>query len=201
MIPVMSTTSIAVLDHADAVAAALGPLRRQMLALLEQPHSASSLARELGLPRQKVNYHLRRLEQHGLVRLVDVRPRRGLNERLFQAIADHMLIDPELLSAPDPSLPFDRYAAEHLALTAARAVHDIGSLLHDAAAAGQRLATFTLDGEITFATPDDLRGFAEALGSLVARYDRPDVPGGRPHRFIAMSHPTLAEEQPHDRTT
>jgi hypothetical protein len=120
-----------------------------------------------------------------------------LTERFFVAAVDQMLIDPELLSPPAPDgAAGDKFAAEQLARTAARAVHDIGELMQAAAASGQRLATFTLNGSLTFATPQDLRDFVAELGSLVARYDRPDATGGRRHRFIAMSHPspTTAEE-------
>ena len=43
----------------------------RLLAELAQPASASNtLAARLGLARQKVNYHLRALELHGLVELV-----------------------------------------------------------------------------------------------------------------------------------
>ena len=187
------TTSTTVLDSRDAVLAALTPLRREVLGLLQTPGSATSLARDLELPRQKVNYHLRQLESHGLVRLVEERARRGLTERIYEATADRMLIDPVLLT-PGDLIAGDSFAAEQLAATAARAVHDIGSLLRAAADAGQRLATFTLEGEMTFATPQDLREFVAELGELMARYDRPQAAGGRRHRFIAMSHPSITRE-------
>ena len=41
----------------------------------------TTVAGQLGIPRQKVNYHLRTLESHGLVVFVEERPRRGLTER------------------------------------------------------------------------------------------------------------------------
>ena len=97
--------STTVLTDQDAVLAALPPLRRDILRRLQSPESASSLARELGLARQKVNYHLRELERHGLVRLVAEQPRRGLTERFFIAAADRMLVDPELLVASPYPFP------------------------------------------------------------------------------------------------
>ena len=54
-------------------AAALDPIRSRVLAVLAEPGSATTVARALGLPRQKVNYHLRALEARGLVTLVTVR--------------------------------------------------------------------------------------------------------------------------------
>jgi DNA-binding transcriptional ArsR family regulator len=189
----MATTPLAVLDQPDTVAAVLSPLRRRMLGLLRDPHSASSLARALDLPRQKVNYHLRQLERLELGTFVGQQPRRGLMERFFQTNG-RMLIDPEILSSSEqPRAPQDTFAAEQLASTAARAVHDIGFLMRAAAAEDQRLATFTLDAELTFASPDELREFVSEIGALVARFDRPEAAGGRRHRFIAMSHPAIAQ--------
>jgi len=190
----MATTPLEVLDQPDTVAAVLSPLRRTMLTLLREPHSASSLARALDLPRQKVNYHLRQLERLELVSLVGRQQRRGLVERFFQVVAGRMLIDPQILSEAERGAERrDAYAAEQLAATAAGAVHDIGILMRAAAAESQRLATFTLESELTFAGPDDLRRFVAELGALVARFDRPDADGGRRHRFIAMSHPAIAQ--------
>ena len=39
------------------------------------------LAAAIGLPRQKVNYHLRALERHGLVELVQERRKGNVTER------------------------------------------------------------------------------------------------------------------------
>ena len=76
-----------VIDEPAAAIAALDPIRSRILTELAEPGSASTVAATLGLPRQKVNYHLRLLEQHGLVELVEERPRRGLTERVVRATA------------------------------------------------------------------------------------------------------------------
>ena len=49
------------LEEPEKVRAALSPLRRQLLELLQEPASATQLAAALELPRQRVNYHLREL--------------------------------------------------------------------------------------------------------------------------------------------
>jgi uncharacterized protein YndB with AHSA1/START domain len=54
-----------------------------MLAQMSQPRSATMLAAAVGLPRQKVNYHLRTLERHGLVELVEERRKGNVTERLL----------------------------------------------------------------------------------------------------------------------
>ena len=62
---------LTVIDDPAAAGVSLDPVRARLLAELAEPGSASSLAAKVGLPRQKINYHLRTLEQHGLVELVE----------------------------------------------------------------------------------------------------------------------------------
>ena len=59
---------VEVIDDPGAAAVALDPVRARLLAALAEPGSAATLAVKTGLTRQKVNYHLRALEAHGLVR-------------------------------------------------------------------------------------------------------------------------------------
>ena len=58
---------VAVIESAAAAEAALDPIRARLLAQLREPASAASVAVRIGLPRQKVNYHLRMLENFGLL--------------------------------------------------------------------------------------------------------------------------------------
>src|SRR5918911_1371130 len=62
-----------VIEDPAAAVVALDPVRARLLAELAEPASAAALASRVGLARQKVNYHLRTLEAHGLVRAVDER--------------------------------------------------------------------------------------------------------------------------------
>lgn len=185
------TAPMALLDDADRVRAALSPIRRRLLTELQSPGSAASLAVALNMPRQKVGYHLKALEEAGLVNLVEQRQRRGFTERLFTASADAYLVDPDLLAGPAPeALTQDRYAADHLIRTAAETVREVGRMRQAADAEGRRLLTFTLDAEITFAAPGDIERFAtrltEAVAALAAEFN---TPGGRPYRLIAATHP------------
>ena len=78
---------VAVIDDPAAAMAALDPIKARLLAELSQPASAAALAARVGLPRQKVNYHLRALEQHHLVEPSEERRWGGLTERLMVATA------------------------------------------------------------------------------------------------------------------
>jgi DNA-binding transcriptional ArsR family regulator len=161
--------------------ATLSPLRQRLLEELAEPASAASLGQQLGLPRQKVNYHLRMLEQEGLIELVEERRRRGFVERRLQAAAR------------------DRFSSAYLLAVASRLAGDLEVLRERARAAGQRLGTMTLETEVRFASPADLAAFADELAAatarLVAKYDRPDLPAARRHRVVAGAHPAITKEE------
>lgn len=185
---------VAVIEDPAAAEVSLDPIRARLLAELATPGSATMLAGRLGLPRQKINYHLRTLEQHGLVLLVEERRRGNVTERMMQATAASYVISPAALSAvaPDPARAPDRLSARWLLALAARLVRDVGSLLTGATRAQQRVATFALDGELRFATPADRAAFAEELSvavtQLIGRYHSDT---GRKHRLVVAVHPAV----------
>jgi DNA-binding transcriptional ArsR family regulator len=183
---------VAVIEDPAAAEVSLDPIRSRLLAELAVPGSATMLATKIGLPRQKVNYHLRTLEQHGLVHLVEERRKGNVTERMMQATAASYVISPTAMAAvaPDPARSPDRLSARWLLAVAARLVRDVGSLITGATKAGKRVATFALDGEITFATAADRAAFAEdltvAVTQLVSRYNAAE---GRKHRIVVAVHP------------
>jgi predicted ArsR family transcriptional regulator len=155
-------------------------LRRRLLARLESPASATEIARELHLGRQRVNYHLRRLEHDGLVELVETRQRRGCTERVMRARAAAQ----------------DRHAAEHLIVTAGDLVRDVTRMQAAARAKHRRLLTFTLEAQVQLATPKDLERFADALAHAVTNVVREfDAPEGRPYRLMAGAYPAPSTER------
>ena len=70
---------VEVLESAEAAAAALDPVRARLLGELAVPASAAGLAARVGIARQKVNYHLKALEAHGLVELSEERRHGGIH--------------------------------------------------------------------------------------------------------------------------
>jgi DNA-binding transcriptional ArsR family regulator len=188
---------VTVIDNAAAAEASLDPVRTRLLAELSTPGSATSLALKVGLPRQQVNYHLRTLERHGLVELVEERRRGNMTERVMQATAAAYVISPSALAAvePDPERSPDRLSAFWMLALAARLVRDVGALLIGSRRAGKRLATFALDGEVRFASAADRSAFAEelshAVAGLVAKYHDDTAAGGRPHRIVVAIHPSV----------
>jgi DNA-binding transcriptional ArsR family regulator len=188
---------VAVIEDPAAAEASLDPIRAKLLAALAEPESATTLAGRVGLPRQKVNYHLRALERHGLVELVEERRKGNVTERVLRATASSYVISPTALAAvaPDPARAADRLSARWLLALAARLVREVGALVTGATKAQRRVATFAIDGEIRFATAADRAAFAEELAeavtTLVGKYHGES---GRDHRLLVAIHPTVRSE-------
>jgi DNA-binding transcriptional ArsR family regulator len=186
---------VAVIEDPAAAEVSLDPVRARLLAELVEPNSATMLAPRVGLARQKVNYHLRELERHGLVELVEERRKGNVTERVMRATAASFVISPAALAAvaPDPARSPDKLSARWLLALASRLVRDVGELITKAAKAGKPLATFAIDGEVRFASAADRAAFAEELASavtaLVSKYHDDNAPGGRAHRVIVAVHP------------
>jgi DNA-binding transcriptional ArsR family regulator len=186
---------IQVIDDPAAATVALEPIRSRLLAEMAEPASAATLATRVGLARQKVNYHLRALEAHGLVQLAQERKWGGLTERLLVATAASYVVSPSALGpvAVDPNREVDRLSASYLIALGARVVREVGELVRRAKETGKRLATLSVDTEIRFRSPIDRAAFTkeltEAIAKLVSKYHDPSAPGGRPHRLVVVAHP------------
>ena len=190
---------VEVIENAQAALVALDPIRSKILSELSQPASAASLAGRLGLARQKVNYHLRALEENGLVRVAEKRKWGGLTERLLVATAASYVVSPVAMGqvATDPCRCKDRLSARYLIALAARIVKEVTSLLRRSGETGKRLATLSIDSEIRFRNASERAAFTEELTRtithLASRYHDESAPGGRLHRVVIVSHPLPQE--------
>ena len=186
---------VEVIDDPGAATVALEPVRSRLLAELTEPASAAALASRLGIARQKINYHLRALEAHHLVRLAEERQWGGLTERLMVATAASYVVSPSALgpAAADPGREADRLSASYLVALAARTIREVGGLLRRSAQLGKRLPTLSVDTEIRFRSADDRAAFSAELTSaitrLAARFHDESAPDGRAHRLVVVAHP------------
>jgi len=191
---------VAVIEDPATAEVSLDPVRARLLAELAEPGSATMLAARVGLSRQKVNYHLKALERHGLVELVEERRKGNVTERVMRATAASFVISPAALAAvqPDPARAPDRLSAYWLLAVASRLVRDVGALITGATKAGKRLATFALDGEVRFASAADRAAFVEeltkAITALIGKYHDETAERGRYHRVIVAVHPSVKTE-------
>ena len=169
----------------------LQPGRLGLISRLAEPGSASSLARGLGIPRQKINYHLRELEKEGFLEFVEERRKGNCLERVVRATAKQFLIAPSITEAAE--LPRDRFSAAFLIAGAARIIRELTTLSLRARKAGKRIATLSLDTEIRFASAESRAAFAEELSasiaSLAAKYHDEHAEGGRRFRVFAAAYP------------
>jgi DNA-binding transcriptional ArsR family regulator len=170
----------------DEAVCLLHPLRRRLVARLREPASASALARDLAVPRQKINYHLRELEKRGLVRLVEERRRGSCTERIVVAAATSFVLAPEVLgdlaaagpgpvvgpplAAPAGGESPSRPSPPRLLASLAAEVR-----LGDAAARGEALL---------------------GLGAEIERIRAASSPAGAPHRIQVTIHPTTEDPAP-----
>ncbi len=177
-------------------ASVLNPMRLQILDALREPGSATTVARQLGLARQKVNYHLRELEKAGLLEEVEQRRAGNCIERIVRAKATHYLINPAVLGAlaADGGAVEDRFSSAYLIALASGLIRDVAEAQQRAVKAKKRVPTLAMQADVRFATAEDRRAFAEelanAVAKLVAKYHDDETPGGRSTRFIVGGYPT-----------
>jgi DNA-binding transcriptional ArsR family regulator len=188
---------VEVIDDPAAATVALEPVRSRLLSELAEPASAATLAARLGIARQKINYHLRALESHDLVRVAEKRQWGGLTERLMVATAASYIVSPGAMGpvavAAKSGRQVDRLSASYLIAVAARAIREVSTLLRRSKALNKRLATLSLDTEVRFRSAADRAAFTneltKAITTLVARYHDASAPGGRLHRLVVVAHP------------
>jgi DNA-binding transcriptional ArsR family regulator len=190
-----------VIEDPAAAAVALDPIRARLLSELAAPASAAALSERVGLSRQKVNYHLRTLEGHGLVRVAGERRWGGLTERLLVATAASYVVSPGALgeAAVDPARAQDRLSARFLIALAARIVREVAGLARRAERTGKRLPVLALDTEIRFRSAAERAEFTTgAVTALVSRYHDADAAGGRSHRLLVAAHPLPQTPDPEE---
>jgi DNA-binding transcriptional ArsR family regulator len=147
------------------------PLRLAILQAATEPRSATEIAAGLGLPRQRVNYHIGRLRRAGFLLPDERRQRRGLVEQRYRASARAYVVAPEALGpvAPQADRVEDQLSAEYLLALAAQAQGELGRVLAEAARQGKRVATLSVSTEVRFTSPAQRARFARALQRAIAR--------------------------------
>jgi DNA-binding transcriptional ArsR family regulator len=193
----MDTADVNTVYEPARAAILLHPLRLRILELARAPASASELAAQLGLPRQKVNYHVRQLAQAKFLRRAGQSRKRNLIEQRYVASARAYVLAPDLLGpisvhgqAAEPV-----FSAARLVSLAARAQADVGRAVEHASSRGLRIATIAMSADVRFESAEQRRAFADALQAavtdVISRFSSPtDIPGaGRPFRMLVACYP------------
>jgi len=183
----------------------LDPLRLRILGLAQSALSASDMAARLRLPRQRVNYHVRRLAERGFLRRAGRQRKRNMVEQLYVAVARRFLLSPELLQgvAADWREVPDAASAAYLLSLTSRVQSDVLRAARAAEEDGRRLSTLSLKSQFRFESVEQRADFArtirEAVVEAVARHTLPDEPAGRraaaglPYRLVLSCYPLEPE--------
>jgi DNA-binding transcriptional ArsR family regulator len=169
--------------HADitdtqTVKALSHPLRVQILRLLEEKDASPvEIATTLGLPVNRVSYHMRQLARFGLIKLVKRTPRRGAVEHHYRLQARPRISDRAWGEAPE---------IVKQAMTGA-AVEQILTHVHNNAATGgfDRADAHLSRSDVTL----DERGWSEISGELLKTLKRIDaIHAASSERLKATNH-------------
>ena len=188
-------STVRVVDDPRHAALLAAPLRRRILDSLVEPGSASSVARSLGVARQLVAYHLRRLESAGYVELEREEPRRGCVERIVRRTSQYLVVSQDVLGAQggDPGKMKDKFSSGYLIALASRMATEVGEAQAAADKAGRPMATLSATTELRLRSPRERQAFAEelldAITKLVDKYHDAHARDGRSYRLVVGAHP------------
>ena len=90
----LDTLYIDTVEQADAL---LKPKRVEVLRQLAEPRTCTQIGQVLGDTPQAVYYHVKRLQAHGLVTLVEEHRVRGIIEGVYQAVAKSFWVSPTIV--------------------------------------------------------------------------------------------------------
>ena len=188
-------TDVEVIEETARAKVLLDEHRLELLEHLASHASAADLARKLDLPRQRINYHLRELEAHALIEIVEEKQRGNVTERTYRRTGTGYVISNQALGSlgSEPDDVGDRFSSAYQIALASRAVRELGLLRTGAKAAGKTLPTFSLEVDVRFATAKRRDEFAEELAArvadLVREYQDDKAPRGRAFRFYLGGYP------------
>ena len=163
-----------------------------MLEVLREPASAAGVGREIGQPRQRINYHLKALEAAGLVERVGTRQQGNFVETLYRSAARSFVVAPEVSWSDSRRVEAmrEQHSLETLVEVGERLQRDAIELLDRAAYDHERIASATVGAELRFASDEDraafMREYLELTRALVERYEARD---GAPYRVVLAVHP------------
>ena len=184
--------AVAVVDDPNVLHVLGSPLRVRILEALREPASAAAVARAIGFPRQKVNYHLKELAQAGLVEPVEERRVGNFVETVYQSVARSFVVSPEVAwSDPRRMEALGRqHSLQTLVMLGERLQRDAAVLLDRAAFDGEEIASASVEAEAHFATEEEREAFLDEYlrltASLLEKYGQKE---GAPYRVLLAAYP------------
>ncbi|WP_063036238.1 winged helix-turn-helix domain-containing protein [Nocardia grenadensis] len=102
------------LDSVEQAEVLLKPRRIEIVRALAEPATCADVARLLEQSPQRVNYHVKRLVEHGLVRQIAERTVRNLREGVYQAAGRSYWLSPRLVGHIGTRRSSDAMSLGHL---------------------------------------------------------------------------------------
>lgn len=180
-----------------AIEALNHPIRRQVLEALRSPDSAAGVARAIGLPRQKVNYHLKELARSALVRETGERRKGHLIEKLYEAVAGSFVVSPRIALDNDKRERAlrDQVSLQRLVSLGEQLQQDAIGLLDRAAFDEEEIPSASVEAEIRFDSENARSAFMEEyltlLGPLLSKHG---ARKGRKFRVAFATYPDPEED-------
>src|SRR5215218_3038370 len=181
----LDTLFIEAVEQADAL---LKPKRVEVLRQLADPRTCTQIGQVLGDTPQAVYYHVKRLQAHGLVTLVEEHRVRGIIEGVYQAVAKSFWVSPTIVGRLGEPRTRDQLLGLGFLLDLTE------SLQRDLATLGSgppALPSFGIAGDIRLATEDGAAFVAElqrAFGEVLTRYGGGE---GHPFRLALACYPNV----------
>jgi DNA-binding transcriptional ArsR family regulator len=173
------------------------PLRVQVLEALREPAAAATVARRIGQPRQKVNYHLKELERAGLVQRVAERRVGNFVESVYRAVARSFVVSPEVTwgDGRRSEALQSQHSLETLVLLGEGLQQDAAALLDRAAFEGEQIASASVAADVHFADEAEreafLNDYLRATAELLKQYGKRE---GAPYRVLLAAYPQAGQE-------
>jgi hypothetical protein len=182
----------------------LQPMRLRILERAHEPVSAATIAAEIGLTRQKVNYHVRALAKCKFLRRAGRHRKRNMIEQRYVASARSYVLSPDVLGRlqADHRHIDDVVSVSRLLALGSRMCAELGQVSAAAAAADKRVATLSIATDVRFTSAKQRAAFATALRDavtdVVSQFSSPFVGDGttpargKPFRLVVGSYPIPA---------
>ena len=165
------------IESVDQATALLKPRRIEILKRLDEPRTCPELAAEFGESAQNIYYHIKALEQAGLVEKVGERRVRGTVEGRYQARALSYWLAPQLVGQiGGPRATQDQTSLRYLLSLAEEVQSDVGRLAQQVEA-GQSVPSLSLSANIYLPDGDRRAAF---LRDVQATFERLAREYGRP---------------------
>jgi len=183
-------------DHVDQAAAMLKPARLDVLRLMGEPTTCTELAKKLDQTPQRVYYHVKALEDAGLVERVEERRVRSMVEGVYRARGHAYWLSPRLVGRLGRRQASEELALGYLLNLAEEVQEDVARLARDPS----EVPSLALSAQVEM---DDKRRaeFLEevqrVLHDLAEKYGRrgPRKKGATTFRLALACYPTPKEEK------